>query len=112
VGLEWGPLSLVNRTEELLGRNSSSSGLENQEYGHGDPLCWPCDTLYSQKLALTSPKSDCRSVGIVHLRTKIMKFVNIFVYEKSIVIMTKSISIFWQIYMLGSTVCMNRYVPC
>jgi hypothetical protein len=28
----------VNTIEELLGRNSSGSGLENQEYGHGDPL--------------------------------------------------------------------------
>jgi hypothetical protein len=33
VGLEWGPLSLVSTTEELLGRNSSSSGLENRDYG-------------------------------------------------------------------------------
>jgi hypothetical protein len=29
VGLEWGPLSLVNTIEELLIRNSSGSGLEN-----------------------------------------------------------------------------------
>jgi hypothetical protein len=34
VGLEWGPLSLLSTTEELLGRN----GVENREYGHGDPL--------------------------------------------------------------------------
>jgi hypothetical protein len=27
VGLERGPLSLVSRTEKLLGRNSSDSGL-------------------------------------------------------------------------------------
>jgi hypothetical protein len=33
VSLEWGPLSLVNTIEELLGRNSSDSGLENQDYG-------------------------------------------------------------------------------
>jgi hypothetical protein len=38
VGLERGPLSLVSTTEELLGRNSSGSGLENREYGRGDPL--------------------------------------------------------------------------
>jgi hypothetical protein len=44
VGLEWGPLSLVSTTEELLGRKSSGSGLENREYGRRDP----------QKLALTS----------------------------------------------------------
>jgi hypothetical protein len=35
VGLERGPLST---TEVLLGRNSSGSGLESQEYGRGDPL--------------------------------------------------------------------------
>jgi hypothetical protein len=29
-GLERGPLSLVNTTEEPLGRNSSGSGLENR----------------------------------------------------------------------------------
>jgi hypothetical protein len=30
VGLERGPLSLVSTTEELLGRKSSDSGLENE----------------------------------------------------------------------------------
>jgi hypothetical protein len=35
VGLERGPLSLVSRTEELLGNNSSGSGLESREYGIG-----------------------------------------------------------------------------
>jgi hypothetical protein len=40
MGLERGPLSLVSTTEELLGRNSSGSGLENREYGRGDPLRW------------------------------------------------------------------------
>jgi hypothetical protein len=38
VGLKRGPLSLVSTTEELLGRNSSGFGLENREYGRGDPL--------------------------------------------------------------------------
>jgi hypothetical protein len=33
VGLERGPLSLVSTTEELLGSNSSGSGLESREYG-------------------------------------------------------------------------------
>jgi hypothetical protein len=70
VGLQRGPLSLVSTIEELLGRNSSGCGLENREYGRGDPLRWPRDTLYPQKLALTSPKYGGRSVGIVRLRTK------------------------------------------
>jgi hypothetical protein len=39
------PLSLVSRTEELLGRNSSDTGLENREYGRGDRLPWRRDTL-------------------------------------------------------------------
>jgi hypothetical protein len=62
VGLERGPLSLVSTIEELLGRNSSGAGLENREYGRGDPLRWPRDTLYPQKLALTSPICGGRSV--------------------------------------------------
>jgi hypothetical protein len=70
VGLERGSLSVVSKIEELLGRNSSGSGLENREYGRGDPLRWPSDTLYPQKLAPTSPTSCGRSVGIVRLRTK------------------------------------------
>jgi hypothetical protein len=53
VGLERCPLSLVNTIEELLGRNSSGSGLENREYGHEDSLRWPRNTLYPQKLALS-----------------------------------------------------------
>jgi hypothetical protein len=37
VGLERGPLSLVSTTEELLGRKSNGSCLENREYGRRDP---------------------------------------------------------------------------
>jgi hypothetical protein len=59
-GLERGPLSLVSTNEELLGRNSSGSGLGNREYGRRDPLRWPRNTLYTQKLAQTSPKSGGR----------------------------------------------------
>jgi hypothetical protein len=75
VGRERGPPSLVSTTEELLGRNSSGSGLENQEYGLGDLLRWPRNTLYPQKLALISPTSGGRSVGIVRLLTKATEFV-------------------------------------
>jgi hypothetical protein len=39
VGLERGPIILVSTIEELLGINSSGSGLEDREYGRGDPLC-------------------------------------------------------------------------
>jgi hypothetical protein len=36
----------------------------------GDPPHWPCDTLYPQKVALTSPTSGGLSVRIVWSRTK------------------------------------------
>jgi hypothetical protein len=74
VGLERGPLNFASTIEDLLGRNISSSGLENREYGRGDPLRWPRDTLYPQKLALTSLTCGGRSVGIVRLRTKTTEF--------------------------------------
>jgi hypothetical protein len=37
VGLERGPLSFVTTIEELLGRKSRGPGLENRDYGRGDP---------------------------------------------------------------------------
>jgi hypothetical protein len=63
VGLERDPLSLVSITEELLGRKSSGSSLENREYGRRDPSSWPRGTLYPQKLALTSPTNGSLSIG-------------------------------------------------
>jgi hypothetical protein len=52
VGLERGSLSLVSTIEELLGRKSGGSGLGNREYGRGDPLRSPRDTLYPQTMVL------------------------------------------------------------
>jgi hypothetical protein len=52
----------------------SATGLEIREYGHRDPSGWPRDTLYLQKLALTSPTSSGLSVGIVHSQTQAMEF--------------------------------------
>jgi hypothetical protein len=49
-------------------------GLENRDYGRGDPLRWPRDTLCQLKLALISPAGCGRSVGIVRLRTKTTEF--------------------------------------
>jgi hypothetical protein len=68
VGLERCPLSFMRIIEEPF-QGNSSSGLANQINGRGKPLRWPRDTLYPQKLALTSPISGGRSVGIVRLRT-------------------------------------------
>jgi hypothetical protein len=75
VGLERSAFSLVSTIEELLGRNSSGSGLENREDGRGDTLRWPRDTLYPQELVLTSPTCGGRSVGVVRLRTENTEFV-------------------------------------
>jgi hypothetical protein len=78
VGLEQGPLSLVSTTEELLGRKGSGSGLKSREYGRRDPSRWPRGTLYPQELALTSPTSGGRSIGIVRSRTQATKFSLVF----------------------------------
>jgi hypothetical protein len=74
VGLERGPLSLVSTTEELLGRKSRGSGLENWEYGRREPSRWPRGTIYPQKFALTSPTSGDRSVCIVRSWTQATEF--------------------------------------
>jgi hypothetical protein len=53
---------------------SGGSCLENRECGRRDPSRWPCGTIYPQKLAITSPTSGCRSVGIVRSMTQTMEF--------------------------------------
>jgi hypothetical protein len=65
VSLERGPLSLVSTTEELLARKISGSGLENRDYGRRGSVELNTRHLYPQKLALTSPTSGGRSIGIV-----------------------------------------------
>jgi hypothetical protein len=67
---ETGPFIFVSTTEELLGRKSSSSGLENRDYGRRDPPRWPYDTPLSAKFALALSTRGGRSVGIVRSRTK------------------------------------------
>jgi hypothetical protein len=79
VGLERVPLSLVSTIKELLGRKSSDSGLESREYGRRDPSRWPRDTLYPQKLTLTSSTSGGRSVSILRSRIKATEF-SLYVY--------------------------------
>jgi hypothetical protein len=81
VGLEQGPLNPISSIEEVLERNSSGSGIEIREYGRGDQFCLPLDTLYPQNLALTSPISGGRSVGIVRSRTEVTEFVFFFVRD-------------------------------
>jgi hypothetical protein len=48
-----------------------ASGYKTEINDRGNLLCSPRDTLYQQKLALTSPTSGGRSVGIVRTRTKV-----------------------------------------
>jgi hypothetical protein len=76
VGLERGSLSPVSTTEELLGRKSSGSSLEDRDYGRRDPPSLPLDALYPRKLALTSQTNGGLSVGRVRSRTKAMELVN------------------------------------
>jgi hypothetical protein len=71
VSLERGSLSLLSTIKELLERKLSGFGLENHDYGSGNPPRWPRDTpLYPLKFTLTSPTGGRRSVGIVSSRTQ------------------------------------------
>jgi hypothetical protein len=74
VGLEWGPLSLVSITEELLERKISVSCLEIREYSRRDSSPWPRDILCPQTLALIWPTSSSCSVGLVRSRTQATEF--------------------------------------
>jgi hypothetical protein len=74
VGLERGPLSLQSTTEELLDRKVAAPvwKTENTAVGirHADHVA----PSIRKKLAITSPTSGGRSVGIVRSRTQTMEF--------------------------------------
>jgi hypothetical protein len=74
VDLERGPLSLVSTTEELLDRKVAAPvyKTENTAIGirHADHVA----PSIRKKLAITSPTSGGRSVGIVCSRTQTMEF--------------------------------------
>jgi hypothetical protein len=74
VGLEQGPLSLTSITEDLLESKSSGSESRKPRLMVMVICCADHDTLYPQKLALTSPTSGGRSASIVCLGTKAMEF--------------------------------------
>jgi hypothetical protein len=65
MGLERGPLSLVNNLRSYLEQIVAAPGLENQSYDRRDSLRWPHDNLYPLKLALASLTGGDRSIGIV-----------------------------------------------
>jgi hypothetical protein len=77
VGLERSPLSLVSTIEQLFGRKSTGSGLDNRDYGRRGFAA--LTTRHQQKLALTSPTNGGRSVGIVRFRAQATEFV-LFLY--------------------------------
>jgi hypothetical protein len=74
VGLERGPLSLVNNLTSYLEETLAVPGLENRSYDRRDSLRWPRNTLSPLKLALASLTGGDRSIGIVRLRTKTTEF--------------------------------------
>jgi hypothetical protein len=76
VGLERGQLDLVSAIEELLGRKKSRI----RPLGSVTLTTWH---PYPQKLALTSPTSGGRSVGIVGSRTQAMEFSFFSMLEKN-----------------------------
>jgi hypothetical protein len=74
VGLKRGPLSLVSTTEELLDRKVAAPvyKTENTAVGirHADHVV----PSIRKTLAITSPTSGSRTIGIVRSRTETMEF--------------------------------------
>jgi hypothetical protein len=62
-GLERGPLSLMRKTEDLLEGKVAAQVWKTEINDRGNPLRWPRDTLYPQKLAqLRQQAAVARSV--------------------------------------------------
>jgi hypothetical protein len=58
------------------------ASLEIREYGRRDPSRWPRGTLHQQKLALNSPTSGVRSVGMVCLQAQAAEFFYILIKKQ------------------------------
>jgi hypothetical protein len=67
----------VRIIEELLERKVAAPVWKTEMNVRGNSLLWPRDTLYPLKLALISPTTGGRSVGIVRWRTKALIFLNV-----------------------------------
>jgi hypothetical protein len=63
-------------TKTIFAWSLQIPGLESRKYVRRDPMRWPRDPFYPQKLALTSPTSGGRSVFIVHSVTKAKKLLS------------------------------------
>jgi hypothetical protein len=74
VGLERGPLSLVSTAEELLDRKVAAPVYKSENTAVGIRHANHVAPSIRQKLAITSPTSGGRSVGIVRSRTQTMEF--------------------------------------
>jgi hypothetical protein len=74
LGLERGPLSLVSTIEELLGRESSGSGLEIRDYGRRGSAALTTGHHLSTEVSTNFLTSGGRSVGIVRSRTQATEF--------------------------------------
>jgi hypothetical protein len=68
----------MRTTEELLEGKVAAPVQKTKINDHGNQLCWPRNTLYLQKLALTSKTSCDRSAGVVRSRTKATEFSLVF----------------------------------
>jgi hypothetical protein len=78
VGLERGPLRLVSTTEELLDGKVAVSVQKTENTAVGIRHADHVSLSIRKKLAITSPTSGGRSVGIVRSRTQIMEFSLVF----------------------------------
>jgi hypothetical protein len=74
VGPERGPLSLVSTTEELLERQVAAPVYKTENMAVGIRHADHVSHSVRKKLAITSPTSGGRSVGIVRSRTQTMEF--------------------------------------
>jgi hypothetical protein len=69
-----GSSSIPDATRCVWNGVHSASWIQLRSYGRWDPSHWPRDKPYPQQLALTSPTSGGRSVGIFRSRTKATQF--------------------------------------
>jgi hypothetical protein len=74
LGLERGPLSLVSTTEKLLDRKVAAPVWKIENTAVGIRYADHVAPSIRKKLAITSPTSGVRSVGIVRSRTQTMEF--------------------------------------